>query len=69
MVFLMVFPMCLKSFRAHLACGCLAGCLLSMLLTGCSGAYQNEENYSAIPSTNNPAVTRHNMNWQPAMAY
>lgn len=52
---------------------CVVGCLLCVLAgvcTSCSGAgYRNEDAYSAIPATNNPAVTRHSMNWQPGAGY
>lgn len=48
---------------------CSIMCMLSMGLTSCGGAYSNQEQYSTIPTTNNPAVTRHANTWQPGTRY
>lgn len=45
---------------------CFAACFMMTMLSGCGGPYSTEDAYSAMPSTNNPAVTRHRANWQPA---
>lgn len=56
--------------RAFCACSLFS---LSLILTGCGGAYQGNDAYSAystIPATNNPSVTRHSPNtWQPGTKY
>lgn len=52
--------------RARWVVACFAACFLVTMLGSCGGPYSTEDAYSALPSTNNPAVTRHRANWQPA---
>ena len=49
--------------------GSVIGCLLCMGLTACGGAYSQQDHYSTIPATNNPAITRHTDAWQPGARY
>lgn len=70
-----MFSVTLKDLKwIYLRAICVGSFLsLSLLLTGCGGAYQGDDAYSAysmIPATNNPSVTRHNATtWQPGTKY
>lgn len=51
-------------YKSVCSCSVCAVFLLA-LLSSCGGGYTANEDYSTIPATNNPAVTRHAATWQP----
>ncbi len=46
-------------------------CLASLTCTLLAGCYRrpSEDDYSVIPATNNPSITRDSRAWQPGVGY